>query len=154
MRNVATADFTAVSNASNNNTTSHATRFARCSNKKYKDWLSASRLSRAPTGRLPTLEEQLSEEQLLELETAKLRLKKERKIAGEAHFKHWLDKKKKEDIKKIEKYIEAEKEELGGEVRVCKEQRGADRDARTWKFDTQQRFASLVAFAFSSLTPF
>ena len=85
-------------------------------NKRYKNWLSASRLSRAPTGRLPTLEEQLSEEQLLELETAKLRLKKERKIAGEAHFKHWLDKKKKEDKKKIEKFIEAEKEELSGDL--------------------------------------
>ncbi|GMH98265.1 hypothetical protein TrVE_jg6128 [Triparma verrucosa] len=84
------------------------------STKKYKNWLSSSRLSRAPTGRLPSLEDQLSEEQLLELETAKLRLKKERKIAGEAHFKHWLEKKHEEDKKKVQQFIETESEELGG----------------------------------------
>ncbi|GMH61288.1 hypothetical protein TrLO_g8713 [Triparma laevis f. longispina] len=84
------------------------------STKKYKDWLSSSRLSRAPTGRLPSLKDQLSEEQLLELETAKLRIKKERKIAGEAHFKHWLEKKVKEDKVKVQQFIEAEQEELGG----------------------------------------
>jgi len=67
--------------------------------KKHKEWLDASRLSRAPTGRLPSLEDKLTEAQILEIETAKLKLKKEREVAGEVHFNHWL--KKKLDTEKI-----------------------------------------------------
>ena len=80
--------------------------------KKRAEWLNASRLSRAPTGRLPSLEDQLSDEQKLHLEAAKLRLKKEKKIAGEAHFKHWLKKKGAHNKKKLVEIIKTELEEV------------------------------------------
>ena len=79
---------------------------------KQSEWLNASRLSRAPTGRLPSLEDRLSEDQKLQLEAARLRLKKERKIAGEAHFKHWLKKKGVDGKKRLKQIINAELEEV------------------------------------------
>ncbi|GMI46306.1 hypothetical protein TrCOL_g2778 [Triparma columacea] len=79
---------------------------------KQSEWLNASRLSRAPTGRLPSLEDRLSEDQKLQLEAARLRLKKERKIAGEAHFKYWLKKKGVDGKKRLKQIINAELEEV------------------------------------------
>lgn len=84
--------------------------------RKYQQWLEKSRCSKAPTGRLPSLEDTLTEAQKLEIETAKLRKKKERQVAGQVHFQSWLKKKWGEEKVKIAQTLEKEKEDLGVEL--------------------------------------